>query len=82
MDVHLSSHSEELVRQQLAHGNFRSAEEVIEQALKSFLGREPGGRGEEQRSAVRDLLEFLKQNRVRIEPGVSAKDLIHEGHRM
>ncbi len=82
MDIHLSSLSEEIVKQQMAHGNFRSAEEVIERALKSFVERESAGRGDEQRHAVRDMLEFVNRNRVRIEPGVSVKDLIHEGHRM
>lgn len=82
MDVRLSPQSEELVNQQLASGNFRSAEEVIERALKAFAQHETGAAGEVQREAVRDMLEFVKQNRVRLEDGLSVSDLIHEGHRV
>ena len=28
----------------------------------------------------RYMLDFVKQNRVRLETGLSVKDLIHEGH--
>ena len=31
---------------------------------------------------VREMLDFVRRNRVRLEPGLSVKDLIHEGHRV
>jgi Arc/MetJ-type ribon-helix-helix transcriptional regulator len=36
MNIRLSRHSEELLKQQLAQGKFRSPEEVIESALESL----------------------------------------------
>ena len=82
MNVRLSPHSEELVKQQLAHGTFRSADEVIERALEALAQKETGESAEAQRQAVDDMLNFVKHNRVRLESGLSVKDLIHEGHRV
>ncbi|HZT34135.1 MAG TPA: hypothetical protein VFA33_29855 [Bryobacteraceae bacterium] len=82
MNVRLSPQSEELVNQQLAQGRFHSAEELIERALRAFAQRESGSASPAQREAVEDMLEFVKQNRARLEDGLSVKDLIHEGHRV
>lgn len=39
MNVRLNQHSEDLVKQQLAEGSFRSPEEVIEKALENLVER-------------------------------------------
>jgi len=51
MNVHLNSHSEQLLKEQLAHGQYQSAEEVIERALETLSERE-------QRHMAMDLAEF------------------------
>lgn len=80
--LRLNPHSEQLIRRQLAGGGFHSPEEVIERALEAFAEKKTGATGETQRQAVRDMLDFVKQNRVRLENGLSVKDLIDEGHRV
>jgi Arc/MetJ-type ribon-helix-helix transcriptional regulator len=85
MDLRLSPHREELLRQQLARGRYHSAEEVIELALEAMVAKPPEMERpseEIQREAVQDMLDFVKRNRVRLGPGVSVKDLIREGHRV
>jgi Arc/MetJ-type ribon-helix-helix transcriptional regulator len=82
VNIRLNPHSEQLLKEQLAHGGFHSPEEVIERALEAFAQRKSVAAGEGQREAVRDMLDFVKQNRVRLETGLSVKDLIHEGHRV
>lgn len=51
MNIQLTPHSEELLRQHLARGEFRSPEEVIERALETLSERI-------QRNAVPSLGEF------------------------
>jgi putative addiction module CopG family antidote len=79
MNVYLTPQQQELIQQQLKSGRFRSVEEVITEALQSL--REHSGVIEidAQAQAVRDMLEFLDKNRVRLD-GISVKELIHEGH--
>ena len=36
MNIRLNPHSEQLLKEQLAHGNFRSPEEVLERALQAL----------------------------------------------
>lgn len=51
MNIRLNPHSEELLKEQLAHGVFHSPEEVIERALETLIDRQRSTR------AV-DLAEF------------------------
>jgi Arc/MetJ-type ribon-helix-helix transcriptional regulator len=51
MNIRLSPHSEELLKQQLARGPYHSPEEVIEHALETLTEREQGAR-------PTDLAEF------------------------
>ncbi len=44
MNVHLNSHSEELLKEQLALGGFHSPEEVIERALETLTKQEQATR--------------------------------------
>jgi putative addiction module CopG family antidote len=51
MNIRLNSHSEQILKDQLASGQFHSPEEVIERALETLSERE-------QRRATMDLAEF------------------------
>ena len=51
MNVRLTPHSEQLLREELARGRFRTPEEVIERALESLSDQERAKR-------VVDLTEF------------------------
>ena len=66
-------------------GHFHTVEEVIAEALQALRRGEQNtgsAAGKDGRAeAVRQMLEFVEKNRVRLE-GVSVKDLIHEGHRL
>jgi Arc/MetJ-type ribon-helix-helix transcriptional regulator len=81
--IRLTPHSEELLKEQLARGSYRSPEEVIERALetlsqkKSMLDR-PGSEGKSPAEAVADILKIQKRNRL---GGLKIKELIHEGHK-
>lgn len=81
--IRLTPHSQELLKEQLAHGPFRSPEEVIERALETLAQRESGHSrlGPSTKSpaeAVAEILEIQKRNRL---DGLKIKDLIHEGHK-
>jgi Arc/MetJ-type ribon-helix-helix transcriptional regulator len=83
MNIRLNSHSEHLLRAQLALGEFRSPEEVIERALEKLaqtsvpvLTIGAGTRSREE--AVADLLG--QRQGVKL-GGLRVKALIHEGHR-
>ena len=51
MNIRLNPHSEQLLNDQLASGQFQSPEEVIERALETLSERA-------QRSATMDVAEF------------------------
>jgi putative addiction module CopG family antidote len=84
MNIQLTPEQEKIIKEELESGHFRTVEEVIGEALQVLRTKESSatapGNGT-QREAVRAMLEFVEQNRVRLE-GVSVKDLIHEGHRL
>jgi hypothetical protein len=87
MTVHLSTHGEELLREEMARDPRHSPEEVIEQALETLAAARSGQQDrasstDVQRKAVKDMLDFLEHNRVPLGPGVTVKDLVHEGHRI
>ncbi len=84
MAVTLNPEQERIVNEELRSGQYRSAEEVIWQALAAL--REKARRnatmpGEERRRAVQNMLEFAEKNRTSLQD-VSIKELIHEGHRL
>ena len=85
MNIKLTPEQEQIVRDELNSGHFRSVEEVIGEALQVLRQKEGSGRDAtsngDQREAVREMLQFVEKNRVRLE-GVSVKELIHEGHRL
>ena len=84
MNVRLNPHSEALLKVQLAHGAFRSPEEVIERALETLAEKESTqpARGPQKKSpsqAVEDILELRTGVTL---GGLKIGDLIHEGHRI
>jgi Arc/MetJ-type ribon-helix-helix transcriptional regulator len=83
MNIKLTREQEEIINGELKSGHFRTAEEVIAEALEALRARsstvgKPDGA---QREAVREMLAYVEKNRVRLE-GVSVKELIHGGHRL
>lgn len=85
MNINLTPDQEKIIKDELKAGRFRTAEEVISEALQALREKgQPSGMtapNGAQREAVREMLAFVERNRVRLE-GVSVKELIHEGHRL
>jgi putative addiction module CopG family antidote len=85
MNINLTPEQEKIIREELKSGHFRSVEEVIGEALQVLRAKEQSSEAAasngSQHEAVREMLEFVEKNRVRLE-GVSVKQLIHEGHRL
>jgi Arc/MetJ-type ribon-helix-helix transcriptional regulator len=85
MNVNLTPEQERIVNDELRSGHFRSVEEVIATALSALRERErislTGNSNGDQESAVREMLNFVAENRVPLQ-GISVKQLIREGHRL
>ena len=85
MKINLTPEQEKIVEEELKTGHFRTAEDVIGEALQVLREKEQASVAAAlngtQREAVREMLAFVEKNRVRLE-GVSVKELIHEGHRL
>ena len=83
MNIKLTREQEEIINGELKSGHFRTAEEVIAEALQALRAKScaVGAPDGAQREAVREMLAFVEKNRVRLE-GVSVKELIHGGHRL
>ena len=85
MHVHLTPEQERLVNDELQTGHYHSVEEVIGEALRALMEREPrfqaNVRRTMQREAVHRMLEFAQTSAIPLE-GISIRDLIHEGHRL
>ncbi len=83
MDIKLTPEQEQIVREELSSGQFRTVEDVIGVALKALREKERSlsgsGANGAQHEAVREMLAFVEKNRVRL-TDVSVKELIHEGH--
>jgi len=85
MTINLTPEQEKIVKEELESGHFRTAEELISQALHTLLATAPsssastdnGGR----HKAVREMISFVERNRTSLQ-GISVKELIHEGHRL
>jgi Arc/MetJ-type ribon-helix-helix transcriptional regulator len=85
MTINLTSEQEKIVKEELKSGHFRTAEEVISQALHALLATVPSSSASvdngSRREAVREMMNFVEKNRTSLQ-GVSVKELIHEGHRL
>lgn len=85
MNINLTPEQEQIVNNEVKSGHFRSAEEVIAQALvalrekeRSLLARDSNGGYDAE---VREILDFVEKNRTPLQ-GISVKQLIREGHRL
>lgn len=85
MNIRLTPEQEKIVKEVLESGHFRTIEEVVGEALRALREKEASARAgapcAAEREAVREMIAFVEQNRVRLE-GVSVKELIHEGRRL
>jgi len=85
MGINLTPEQEQIVQDELRSGHFRTAEEVVGEALRTFHKRRQGGDSGDgngaQQEAVREMIAFVEKNCVRLRE-LSVKDLIHEGHRL
>jgi hypothetical protein len=86
MNVKLTPHAAELLEAVRAQSH-EAVESILEHALEVLAREEqiPAGEtmpSEAQRRAVTEMIDFIKHNRVPLGPGLSVKDLIHEGHRI
>ncbi|HEX9759774.1 MAG TPA: hypothetical protein VGA40_02590 [Candidatus Acidoferrales bacterium] len=85
MNIRLTPDLERIIEEELKEGHFRTAEEVIGEALralreKAHSSSTPGATNG-QREAVQAMLAFVEKHHVRLH-GVSIRQLIHEGHRL
>jgi len=78
MALTLNPEQERIVNEELRSGRYRSAEEVIWQALAALREKAHGRATEpaEQRRAVQDMLDFAEGNRTSLQD-ISIKELIH-----
>jgi Arc/MetJ-type ribon-helix-helix transcriptional regulator len=86
MTIHLTPEQEKIVKEELESGHFRTAEELISQALRALRASAPSSSGASadngsRREAVREMMSFVEKNRTSLQ-GISVKELIHEGHRL
>jgi hypothetical protein len=85
MTINLTPEQEKIVKEELESGLFRTAEELISQALHALRATVPSSGGGVdngiRREAVREMMEFVEKNRTSLH-GISVKELIHEGHRL
>jgi len=84
MQVSLTPHGEELLRQQLARGLGRSPEEVVERALETVAQQDvilTEDEKERRREAVARMLAFRESHHLTLGPGMRIQDLLHEGHK-
>jgi Arc/MetJ-type ribon-helix-helix transcriptional regulator len=85
MNIKLTPEQQRLIEREVESGHFRTAEEVIAEALlalqeKGSAQTAEGANGD-HREAVQAMLAFAERNRTRLD-GVSVKELIHEGRRL
>ncbi len=81
--IQLTPHGEELLKEQLVRGPYRTPEEVIERALETLAQKErdvspSASATKTPAEAVADIMELRKGVRL---DGLKIKDLIHEGHK-
>ena len=80
MTIELKPEQEQIIRQQLASGNFKSVDEVLATALAS-LPRDRRFDLENRREAVRRMIEFGERRKLSLGEPVT-RQFLHEGHRI
>jgi Arc/MetJ-type ribon-helix-helix transcriptional regulator len=82
--IRLTPHGEQLLREQLSAGPYRSAEEVIERALESLAhenSHRNGSTAALQKSASEAIAEMMELRGNLTLGGLKIKDLINEGRK-
>jgi hypothetical protein len=79
MNIRLSTHGEELLKEQLAHGPYHTPEEVIERALENLAAASVSAA---PRRTPAEAVAHIRESRkgVRL-GGLKIKDLINEGRK-
>ena len=78
MQVTLTPHGEELLKDQLARHAGYSPEQILERALETLAAQPPAERKKTPAEAVAHIRESRKGVTL---GGLKIKDLIHEGHK-
>jgi len=76
MTVELKPEQEDLIREQLAGGQFKSVEEVLTIALSRLPHKRRSNR-----NAVARMIQFSKENTVKLPLGETVEQLVRESHR-
>ena len=76
MTIELKPEQEQMIQEQLASGQFKSVDEV----LTTALSRLPHKR-HSNRTAVERMIQFSKENSVKLPPGETVEDLVRSSHR-
>lgn len=76
MTIELNPEQERIIQQQLTTGQFNSVEEVLTIALSTL----PKCRSD--RTAVQRMIQFSKENSVKLPPGETVEELVRSGHRL
>jgi Arc/MetJ-type ribon-helix-helix transcriptional regulator len=78
MNVRLTPASEQLLKEQLAHGSFRSPEEVIQRALEVLAEKTPTTEDVSKNTTAYALADILNRKGVTL-GGIRIHNLTHEG---
>lgn len=79
MNVRLTAASEQLLKEQLAHGSFRSPEDVIQRALELLAEKPPAAGDDSKDTTAYALADILNRKGVTL-GGIRIHNLTHEGH--
>jgi hypothetical protein len=80
MQITLTPHGEELLKEQLERTTGSSPEQIVERALEIFAGTQ--GPAPERKKTPAEAVAHIRKSRkgVRL-GGLKIKDMIHEGHK-
>ncbi len=78
MNVRLTPASEQLLKEQLAHGSFRSPEEVIQRALEALAEKACTAEQNSENATAYALADILNRKGVTL-GGIRIQNLTHEG---
>jgi Arc/MetJ-type ribon-helix-helix transcriptional regulator len=80
--IRLTPHGEALLQKQLANGQYRSPEEVVERALETLAENGEQSRLGASTMTPAEAVADIQENRKGVTlGGLKIKDLIHEGHK-
>ena len=88
MNIRLTPHSEQILREELARGNFRSPEEVIEHALQVLSEKDaadsprlsPSDQSPEKFAAFLDALAAYSEKIPPMPGETFSREMIYQGH--